>query len=146
AQLPADAARLKQKLELRERVAGATELGRPAGDEDKNTPRGDSVRQVGEEIDGRGVRPVQVIDKEHEPLLGRELLQQRRRLAGRARQIAFVRGAQALERFQDGVIRFYRRDVVRAPAAQDARRIPRLSLEEKLLRQRRLAGTGSAGE
>src|SRR5262249_51876321 len=172
ADLLANAARLEQQLELRKGVPRARQLRRPAGHENQDAPGSQSACQVRQEVDGRRVRPVQIVYEQHEGALGGKSLEQRRELARHALPGSVLRRRwlfraselrlparrnglqgtrrlmiaavieQALERFPYRVIRLRTSDVLRASTAHDARRTSPPRVEEELLSQRSLARTG----
>src|SRR5262245_28829562 len=74
--LAANTARLEFQLDLHEGMLGKQEIARPEGSHNQQTKRAAPVGEVRKHIDGRGVRPVEVVEKEHDRTKARDLLEE----------------------------------------------------------------------
>ena len=86
AQLDAAVARVALELgQQRAQRVAAVQLVRAVGRDDEHALLAEAARQVDEERAGRAVGPVQVLDRDHQPVLAREQLQQLEQAVEQAR-------------------------------------------------------------
>jgi hypothetical protein len=79
-QLLAFAVRLQLPLDLQERMLPAQHVRAAIGHHEQGGDRLEPAGDVGEQVDGRQVRPLQVVEEDHERLPARDVLQERREL------------------------------------------------------------------
>jgi hypothetical protein len=78
--LPRQAARLQLELHLHQRVFLPLQVGGAVRAEHQHPSRFEPGSDIGEQVDGRGVRPVEIIEQEHHRALAAQTLQERRQL------------------------------------------------------------------
>jgi len=73
-QLATNAARLQVQLDRPERVLAHHQVGRAVGEHQQGTHPRALAAEVGEQINGRGVRPVQIVEEQEQRPEVRQLL------------------------------------------------------------------------